>query len=170
MGTTGENQGLVARTWKNFCDTHGWTRKWGDRGRFDIFVTIDKEDIGEPYPLSVRDAPWVSRRGDEIQEGWTISERYALAGVYLGRKMVYEGQRRTKMVFATPTVNERYKIHVAHSGIIDWFGGGEDEPCQQSGIRVDTLFVASPENVEAIEKRFGKQIADLRALASNPAA
>lgn len=162
-----KNQYLADKAWENFCNTHGWNRTWSENGRFDLFVTIDKEDMGEPYPLSVRNSPWTFKRGDEVCDGWNIPERYAVIGGYLGRQMTYEGQKRTKMVFATPTKNEKYKIYVAHSGIVDWFGGGEDEPCQQSGIRVDALYVANPKNVRAIEKRFGKRFRELSSLIPN---
>ncbi len=68
------------------------------------------------------------------------------------------------MTFATPTQNGKYRIYVAHSGIIDWFGSGEDEPCQQSGIRVDSFFVTNPENTGAIKKIFGDKFSDLSLL------
>ncbi|MAG39395.1 hypothetical protein CMI41_00290 [Candidatus Pacearchaeota archaeon] len=154
--------------WENFCSENlgkSWTTYWRHGGRFDLFVSIDKKNTGEPYPLSVRKAPFY-KSGEENCEGWNIPRRYAVVGVYLGRQVTSEGQKRTKMVFATPTANEKYKIYVAHSGIVDWMGGGDDEPCEQSGIRVDGLWIANPKNVRAIEKRFGKRFGELTPMAN----
>lgn len=147
--------------WKNFCRAYRWERRWGRGGRFDIFLTLVKSDIEESYPLRVHND---SFSGSENCAGWSIPEKYAAIGVYLGRNMAYEGQKRPKMIFATPTVDGNYRIYVAHSGIIDWFGGGDDEPAQQSGIRVDNLFVTSKSNTRKINKRFGEQFEQLRSL------
>lgn len=155
---------LQDKVWANFCATHGWTREWGKHGRFDIFVSIDKKSIGEPFPLSVRNSSWFYLRGEENCKGWNIPERYAVIGVYLGRQIVYAGQKRAKMAFAAPTVDCSYKIYIANSGIIDWFGGGDDEPSQQSGIRVDECYIANPANTEAINKRFGDKFKELSQL------
>jgi len=153
---------LCARAWENYSRTPGWERRWNDC-RFDVFVTIAKSDIGEPFPLSINRAPWT--RSDDCP-GWNIPDRYETIGVYIGRLIVYRGQKRPKMTFATPTLDGNYGISVAHSGIIDWFGGGDDEPCEQSGIRVDRLWITSPKNTGQINKRFGDKIKELAALAA----
>jgi hypothetical protein len=157
---------LQEKAWRNFCEiSQGWIRHWGNSGRFDVFISLTPENVGEPFSLSVyRPSLFNYSPGDEIVQGWNFPERHAIIGLYLGRKRVYEGQKRTKMTFATPTKNGRYKIYVAHSGILSWFGDGEDEPCQQSGIRVDDFNVTNPQNTQSIEERFGEKFRNLGLL------
>lgn len=149
--------------WKNFCGARGWERRWGKSGRFDIFVTLAKSDIGGPYPLHVNYSPLLGNGSDNCA-GWKIPDRRAVIGVYLGREMAYKGQKRPEMVFATPTVDGPYRIYVAHSGIIDWIGDGDDEPAEQSGIRVDDLFVTKKNDTGNVNKRVGDQFEKLRLL------
>ena len=155
---------LQDKVWENFCKIPcGWEKRYKG-GRFDLFVSIDKKSIGEPFPLAIHSSSGFCRRGEENRAGWSIPERYAAVGVYLGRTIVQKGQKRAKMAFAIPTANGSYRVYIAHSGIVNWFGSGEDEPSQQSGIRVDECYVANPANAEAINKKFGDRFKELSHL------
>jgi len=154
---------LEELAWNNFCSLEEKRKIVNKkRGEFISSVSIGDDKLGEPYPLSLRDSV-IPAEASEIRNGWEIPDRYAIIGIYLGKQLVYKGNKK-RMTFAAPTKGDTYRIYVSGSGEVDFFEGGEDEPYKVSGISVEGVAETDAENTKAINKKFGDKVKYLESL------